>query len=440
MNADLSRFECGWNASPAVRGKTACTASIAAAECAYARNPAFTAINLAAACVENFLMRVNVNGAACWPLLIGLASASAMADAVTLEELATPTGSPVSGVSNIAANGTVVGSTWPAGQVARWRPGAEPENLGGDTFTLENILPLISGDGTTIAAASYFYSDDPEAPPIAAPAIWQGGTIWTAVSGLTLRETTPYGISDNGRFLVGAAVPVVPPADGPWPKLAWIWSSAMGQQQLDTPNTSFDAQAWAVSDDGTIAAGFGNAGPGTRLRFGVRWVGTTANFITDSASARVGQAISCNQDCSIIVGAGFDPLSGAGSPQAWRWTQAGGVQYLGTVAGAIDATYYAFDLSEDGSLIVGSYSLIDPQRGPVTRGFIWSEQGGIREMSAFLATHGIDYGSGFGSLIVNSMTPDGRKLLINGQDENYARRRAIVHIDTDSIFSNGFDP
>jgi len=384
-------------------------------------------------------MRVNVTGPACWPLLIGLVSLPALADVVTLEELSAPEATPVAGVANIAADGTVVGTAYPDGHVLRWLAGAEPEDLGGDTFTLENVMPLISRDGSTIVAASYFYGNNPNAAPQAAPGIWQGGTSWAMITGLTLGDSTPVGISADGTYLVGAAYPKHPPHQSPSPLLPWIWSGAAGQLTLDTPNGSFSAQAWAVSSDGSTAAGFGDGGSTDETRFGVRWVGTTAFFITDSNSAKVGQAIACNLTCSVIVGAGIDVNIGGGSPQAWRWSEIGGVEYLGTVAGVSDATYYAFDVSDDGARVVGSYSVIDPLLGPVNRGFIWSPADGIQDASAFLAANGIDYGAAFGELVVNSMTPDGRKLLINGLDENYTRRRAIIHIDPDSIFANGFD-
>src|SRR5688572_20069402 len=64
-------------------------------------------------------------------LFAGMALAQ---DVVTLEELPSPAFAPTAGVSNIAADGTVVGTAWPNGTVVRWRPGQPPENLGGDTY------------------------------------------------------------------------------------------------------------------------------------------------------------------------------------------------------------------------------------------------------------------------------------------------------------------
>lgn len=105
-----------------------------------------------------------------------------------------------------------------------------------------------------------------------------------------------------------------------------------------------------------------------------------------------------------------------------------------------DARYYAFDTNQDGTLIVGSYYTIDPLFGPSNRGFVWSAADGMQDFVAVLAARGIDYGAGFGDLVVNAMTRDGRKLLANGMDGDFQRRRAIVHLDGEAIFADGFEP
>src|SRR5690242_5443706 len=104
-------------------------------------------------------------------------ASGAVADTVTLTELPAPAGYAVAGVANIAADGTVIGVVYPDGLVVRWQPGATPEVLGGGlTFTLDNITPLISKDGSAIATTGYF--DDGGEAPVAAPELWTGGTDW----------------------------------------------------------------------------------------------------------------------------------------------------------------------------------------------------------------------------------------------------------------------
>lgn len=373
------------------------------------------------------------------PCLLGLfvAGLPALAGAVRLEELPLPAGGGTAGVSNIAADGTVVGTLWPVGEVLRWRPGQAAENLGGDTFTLENVIPLISADGATIVSSHYFWTQGSDVPE-AAPAIWNGSA-WQRIGGIVLGDTTPFGLADDGSALAGAAYPAEPPPPGGFVSLRpWTWTEQTGQVALDLPAGQGTGQAWAVSSGATQAAGFASAATGA-TRFGVRWEGTAVHPILDGDGRPVGQAIGCNSDCSVIVGAGVD--GSGGSPQAWRWTAATGITYLGSVAGAMpDATYYAFDTSQDGTLIVGSYYTIDPVFGPSNRGFVWQADSGIEDVTAFLAARGIDFGADFGDLVVNAMTRDGSKLLLNGMDSDFRRRRAVVTLDAEAIFADGFEP
>jgi hypothetical protein len=373
------------------------------------------------------------------PLLLAVAASHAYADNVSLTELSAPEGYAVAGVANIAADGTVIGVVYPDGFVVRWQPGAAPEVLGGGiTFTLENITPLISKNGMAIATTGYFAGQGEEL--VASPEFWSGGTDWARIGGLTLGSSSPFGISYDGATLVGSAEPAVPPAEGPWPQLPWIWTAATGQVQLAVPADAFSGQAWAVSNDGHVAAGFVELTPEDFTRYGMRWVDGTPIAITDANSQRVGQAIGCNSDCSVIVGAG--DTSGNGDARAWRWTAQGGVEYLDLPPEAqAGAVTYAFESSEDGNVIVGSYVVFDPNLGPTNHGFLWTRADGMRDITLFLADYGITFGaSDWVDLLVNGVTPDGATLLVNGLDAEYVRRRAVVHIQRDDwIFADGFD-
>lgn len=361
-------------------------------------------------------------------------AAPALAITVTLNELPVPEGYGTAGVSNVADDGSVVGMVWPDALVVRWPAVGDPEILGGGmTYTLENIMPLVSKDGTAIATTGYFPIDNGKR---AAPESWMGGTDWLELPNLTLGDASPYGMSYDGHTLVGGAFP----ADGDTTGIQqypWIWTASGGQVALGMIDGTDWGEAWAVSNDGRVAAGFSNDAPGDFTRWGARWVDGAAEWILDADGQHVGQAIGCNHDCSVIVGAGRD----ADSPLAWRWTEADGVQYLDAVGDADPgATYYAFESSDDGRTIVGSYYTIDPLLGAVNRGFIWTPADHTQDMSGFLALYGIDYGADFSDLVVNSITSDGRTMLINGADPNYMRQRAVVRIvPDDEIYAEGFD-
>ena len=375
-------------------------------------------------------------------LCFAIGCPAAFADSVSLTELPAPDGYPVAGVSNIAADGTVIGVVYPDGLVVRWRPGADPEVLGGGiTFTLDNILPLISKDGSAIVASGYFPGDGDGDALVAAPELWSGATDWARISGITLGSSSPFGVSYDGRTLVGSGEPAVPPAEGPTPQLPWIWNEAGGQVELALPDEVFSGQAWAVSNDGSVAAGFVELTADDAARYGMRWVAGVPTWITDADGLRVGQAIGCNSDCSVIVGAGV--TGDVGSKQAWRWSEAAGVQYLDPPADAgADAVVYAFESNEDGTVIVGSYVVFDPTLGPTNHGFLWTAADGMRDISQYLADYGIEFGGAdWVDLLVDAVTPDGKTLLLNGLDADYTRRRAVVQIAVDDwIFADGFEP
>jgi uncharacterized membrane protein len=361
------------------------------------------------------------------------AATPAMAITVTLTELPVPDGYGTAGVANIASDGTVVGVVWPDGLVVRWVPGADPEVIGGGlTFTLENMMPLISKDGSVIATAGYFSDGTVKH---AAPELWTADTGWVEASGLTLGDASPYGMSYDGQTLVGGAFPLED--GGTVQQIPWIWTEANGQLALGMIDGTVWGQAWAVANDGHAAAGFFEASAADFTRYGARWSDGVPEWILDDLGQHAGQAIACNSDCSVIVGAGRD----TDSPQAWRWTAQNGFEFLGMAEGASpDAMYYAFESSEDGSVIVGSYYTIDPLLGAVNRGFVWTPADHMQDITVFLANNGIDYGEGFMDLVVNAITPDGKNLLINAEGPDYTRERAVVHITPDdAIFADGFD-
>ncbi|MBA8883673.1 hypothetical protein [Dokdonella fugitiva] len=368
-------------------------------------------------------------------------ASGAVADSVTLVELPAPDGYPVAGATNITADGTVIGVAYPEGLVVRWQPGAEPEVLGGGmTFTLDNITPVVSKDGAVIATTGYF--DEGGDAPVAAPEIWTGGTDWARITGASaeLGSASVFGISADGNVLTGSAEPAVPPAEGPWPQLPWMWTAADGQVRLALPADAFSAQAWAASNDGHVVAGFGRTSSGDFTRYALRWDDGVPSWITDANGQRVGQVIGCNSDCSVIVGAGVE--NGQGDPRAWRWRAGVGLEYLDLPEGAqAGAVTYAFESSEDGNVIVGSYVVFDPNLGPTNHGFYWTAADGPQDITGFLAGWGIDFGAAdWIDLLVVGVTPDGRTLLLNGLDADYQRRRAVVQVQQDDwIFADSFE-
>ena len=74
------------------------------------------------------------------------------------------------------------------------------------------------------------------------------------------------------------------------------------------------------------------------------------------------------------------------------------------------------------------------------KNFLWTPADHLQDFSAFLSLYGIDYGDDFSDLVVNSISSDGRTMLLNGADPDYQRKRAVVRlVPDDPIFADGFD-
>lgn len=389
-------------------------------------------------------------GAAClrphWllPLLLATAPGTASsAETATLRELshgafAAPQPSAVT------SDGTVIGADAATGNTLRWRPGAEPEDLGGGpTFSVINVTPVVNPDGSAIVA-NYMSSDGDLM--LSMPRLWEGTFGWSIVPDMQTLSTLAMGISADGTQLVGYG------GDPSTNFQPWQWNADAGQRVLPVPATMDGGEAWAVADNGEVAAGFvyrvGTDAGGwpQRWRFGARWVEGQLDLLEDANGHALGQAVACNADCSIVVGGGFggDGAAHADSGRAWYWSAGEGVVYLDTSGLPAGATtpYYAMDISADGSAIVGTYSM-DTQTplGTVrtTRPFRWTRQGGAKCLIELMQEQGIPFGGDGWSLVPSSISADGRMILLNGQDADYALHSGVLTLVQERIFSDGFE-
>ena len=125
----------------------------------------------------------------------------------------------------------------------------------------------------------------------------------------------------------------------------------------------------AVSADGSTVAGEGWGGNGAiRRRFaGHRPVACRGlGFLPGAGFSR-----------SLAVSADGSTIAGNSGSEAFRWTQAGGMQGLGVLAGATFSEASA--LSADGSTVVGSSSNWTGSSSTSTQeAFRWTESGGMQ--------------------------------------------------------------
>lgn len=163
---------------------------------------------------------------------------------------------------------------------------------------------------------------------------------WTILGGLGSQsgssKSTAYGISGDGQTVVGLGW--VTPGEAH----AFRWTASGGVQDL-APNFGFSSRANGVSRDGAAAVGYYTSGG----RRAVRWMNGVQTYLGSLDPAApvtgTGEAFAANFDGSIVVGTSkFD---------AFRWTQAGGMQNLGRLPGAQSCTLVS--ASDDGETLVG---------------------------------------------------------------------------------------
>jgi hypothetical protein len=365
-------------------------------------------------------------------------------DIVSLREL--PYGSFVAPQpSTVTRDGTVIGVDMSTGSTLRWLPGQAPENLGGGpTFNVINITPVVNPDGSAIVA-NYMRMDGDSM--VSNPRIWEGIFGWAILPGMQAISSLAMGISADGSQVVGY---------GGDPEIdfhPWTWNEDTGQHMLPIPVTATGGEAWGTSNDGRIVAGFVSRvgtdqwGWPRRIRYGARWVDGQIQLLQDNDGHALGQVVACTNDCSILIGGGYGGEPTAQNPnsgRAWYWTESEGAVYLdtsGLPAGAVPP-YYAMGVSEDGSVIIGTYTVETETPIGVTlsnRPFRWTRDGGAKCLIERMTSAGISFGGDGWDLVPNSVSPDGRMILLNGQDPDYQLRSGVLTLIRDGIFSNGFE-
>ena len=334
-------------------------------------------------------------------------------------------------VSKISDNGVVVGMAPPGGNVLRWLPGTTaPENLGGaPAFSVINRLPLISGNGAIIAANRLLPGEDGRLRSV--PSTWTEGTGWSSLARLTQYQSRLVGMSRNGAWSVGYGW------NQPDDPLAqpWVWTMEQGQTVLPVILPTYGGEAWAVSEDGRVVVGhqfdFPNPPELHRRFYATRWAEGNMRALTDETGVQLGQAYACSRDGSVVVGGGQGGDPDPRHPnfgQAWYWTEETGGVYLGShPEAAPGTTYFATDVSADGSTIVGTYYVAAENGALSYRGFLWTETSGLVSIQELMAKHGVDYASNWHRIVPTAISATGDAILIAGSDEHDMPGGFILH-------------
>jgi probable HAF family extracellular repeat protein/parallel beta-helix repeat protein len=166
------------------------------------------------------------------------------------------------------------------------------------------------------------------------------------------------GVSADGSVVVGQSSSL---SSGPVYLEAFRWTLTGGMQGLgDLSGGSFKSGASAVSDDGSVVVGRGNSDSGWKV---VRWEN---GIITSLDFGGYAHDVSANG--AVVVGYTRTPSVDS---EAFRWTEAGGMQVLGMLDGFSNSS--ALAVSSDGLVVVGASSGVG-----LLEAFRWTLTGGMQ--------------------------------------------------------------
>ena len=203
---------------------------------------------------------------------------------------------------------------------------------------------------------------------------------------------------------------------------AFRWTPALGMQNLGAIQPGSYSEAHATNHDGTVVVG-GTYAPGLHpgdydVYHAFRWVlsnpATGAGTFTDLGAATY-EAYAVSSDGSVVVGAGY-PSAGN---KAFRWTQAGGVVSLGALPG--HSFSLATAVSADGKVVVGissatgigsaGYAGAGPSFDNISsRAFRWTQATGMVDLNTLAANAGYDL-TGITLLAALGLSADGQTIV-----------------------------
>ena len=280
-----------------------------------------------------------------------------------------------SGANAVSADGnTVVGyGTHDDGRISAfaWRRGIGMWDIGRFPGGLLSEAKGVSGDGSVVVG----YSEDASGPE-AFEWSWDKGMTKLSLAGGN--GTVAEAVSDSGTTIVGEVI-----AGGNREAVAWLPTATLKLGDIAGGRT--DSSAKAISAEGiSVIAGYGtNANdtweaaswpptPGTIDQHGTL-PGGDRSWVNDISN-----------DGSVMVGGSDSADSAGGLPEAFRYTNAGGMVGLGDLPGGAALQSIASGTSGDGSVVVG-FGTSDLG----TEAFVWDEHYGMRNLQNVLEGFGL---------------------------------------------------
>lgn len=313
--------------------------------------------------------------------------------------------------TDISADGTViVGNQVGPYETFRWTAETGAVLLGRGTVEALGVgagSPDVSADGTRISAT--IVSDDGTS---AVAGIWENGA-WTECAPMPLdmvtidqSDASAWGLSGDGQTVVGLYWRLGGGTSGNAYPLSW--SAASGGLRLGPGGVGINSgRANAANFDGSVVVGWRSNATGAWQP--AVWENGVETIVE---ATLVGCPLSgVNAAGNIVLGQDYNP--GYQRREACFWTKNGGVwtkTQIGVLPGTTTGQAYAVDCSADGSIIIGSNTATFSP-GSLRQGWIWTPTGGMVEIGAFLANHGVTVDPYFYPSEMSAITPDGRVML-----------------------------
>jgi len=189
---------------------------------------------------------------------------------------------------------------------------------------------------------------------------------------LNAARAEAHAITPDGQFIVGFSS-----VGATNSSRAFRWSAATGMQDL-APAVAFSSM-FAVSDDGSVAAGQAILPAVSNLWLACRWTAATGLVPLGTLGLpglMNSRATAANSDGTVIVGYEQHDLGWTITTRAFRWTAAGGMQDLGLIGNYEGSSSNATDVSANGDIVVG---VANDDFGRV-RAFRWTATGGMQDL------------------------------------------------------------
>jgi len=224
--------------------------------------------------------------------------------------------------------------------------------------------------------------------------------------------SSSWGMSADGSTVVG---------------LGWVnsgtahavkWDAANGMQDMGSTVQDRSSRANAISTDKNVIVGWQDQETG--FRTGVRWVNGVQEFLKNSNDEFIGEAGGVSADGKVVIG------SNGIFPYVWNET----TEYQEIVHPDSGPFFRggAVGVSDDGKTVIG-YFRSWPGAPMTGEGFIWTAEGGRKNLNEYvtglgLDTHGITFG------LPLAISGDGKKIAGIGMNSDFQTTTFMIDLSS----------